>query len=87
MGKMMPPISCTGDVSGPALVPDLVGSHAVCAIPQHTDKTHAEALPLIAELVTIGACKSPTTQPPEKREANARSAGPPQATVTPRLSW
>ncbi|MGN6866803.1 MAG: hypothetical protein ACTHMY_00205 [Solirubrobacteraceae bacterium] len=48
-----------------ALVPtppaDLVGSHAVCAIRQHNDKTHAEVLGLIDELLTIGARKPPTT--------------------------
>ncbi|HSC03057.1 MAG TPA: hypothetical protein VLC49_07050 [Solirubrobacteraceae bacterium] len=38
---------------------DLVGSHAVCAIPQHDDKTHAEVLALIDELLTIGAGQRP----------------------------
>ncbi len=51
---------------------DLVGSHAVCAIPQHNDNTHAEVLALIDELLRIGACKQPTTQPLEEDEANAR---------------
>ena len=51
---------------------DLVGSHAVCAIPRHNDKTHAEVLALIDELLTIGADKQPTIQPPENDEANAR---------------
>ena len=54
-----------------ALVPipraDLVGSHAVCAIPQHDDKTHAEVLALIDELIAIGACKQATTQRPTPR--------------------
>jgi hypothetical protein len=51
---------------------DLVGSHAVCAIPQHNDETHAEVLSLIDELLTIGACKRPTTHQLEEDEANAR---------------
>ncbi|MFL5861255.1 MAG: hypothetical protein ACJ780_10800, partial [Solirubrobacteraceae bacterium] len=49
-----------------ALVPipraDLVGSHAVCAIRQHDDKTHAEVLALIDELIAIGARAQATTQ-------------------------
>lgn len=49
-----------------ALVPiprsDLVGSYAVCAIPQHDDKTHAEVLALVDELLAIGASNEPTTQ-------------------------
>ena len=49
-----------------ALVPippaDLVGSHAVCAIPRHSDKTHAEVLALIDELLRIGAGKPPTAR-------------------------
>jgi hypothetical protein len=61
-----------------ALVPtppaDLVGSHAVCAIRQHTDKTHAEVRALIDELLTIGARKPPTTQPPEKARLRPRKA-------------
>jgi hypothetical protein len=56
----------------PAPRADLVGSQAVCAIPQHNDKTHAEVLALIDELLTIGASKQPTIQPPENDEANAR---------------
>jgi hypothetical protein len=50
---------------------ELVGSHAVCAIPQHNDKTHAEALALIDELLTTGACKQPTIQPLGKDEATS----------------
>jgi hypothetical protein len=46
---------------------DLIGSHAVCAIPQHDDKTHAEVFGLIDELPAIGACKQPTTQRPTTR--------------------
>ncbi len=46
---------------------DLVGSHAVCAIPQHDDKTHAEVLALINELIAIGARKPATTQRPTPR--------------------
>ena len=34
---------------------DAVGTHAVHAIPRHTDQTHTEALALIDELLTIGA--------------------------------
>jgi hypothetical protein len=52
-----------------ALIPtppaDLLGSHAVCAIRQHTDKTHADVLALIDELLTTGARKPPSTQPPQ----------------------
>jgi hypothetical protein len=39
----------------------------VCAIPQHDDKTHAEVLALIDELIAIGACKQATTQRPTPR--------------------
>jgi hypothetical protein len=42
----------------------LVGSHAVCAIPQINDNTHREVLALIDDLLTIGArnpCSSRTT--------------------------
>lgn len=52
---------------------DLVGSHAVCAIPQHNDKTHAEVLLLIDELLTIGACKPPAAQPLEADELTPAS--------------
>jgi hypothetical protein len=41
---------------------DLVGSRAVCAIPRHNDKTHAEVLALIDELLTIGSKKPPSTR-------------------------
>ncbi|MGH2886690.1 MAG: hypothetical protein ACRDPA_29040 [Solirubrobacteraceae bacterium] len=53
---------------------DLVGSRTVCAIRQHDDNTHAEALALIDELLTIGACKQPTTQyrRPEHRHLAGR---------------
>jgi hypothetical protein len=34
---------------------DAVGTHAVHAIPRHTDQTHAEALAMIDELLAIGA--------------------------------
>jgi len=34
---------------------DAVGTHAVHAIPRHTDLTHSEALALIDELLTVGA--------------------------------
>jgi hypothetical protein len=44
----------------PALPAELVGSHAVCAIPQHNDNTHAEVLALIDELLTIGTKKRPS---------------------------
>lgn len=47
----------------PAAPADLVGSHAVCAIREHNDKTHAEVLALIDELLRIGAGKPPTSQP------------------------
>ena len=46
---------------------DLVGSCAVCAIPQHTDETHAAVLALIDELLTIGASDPPTTTAPPAR--------------------
>jgi hypothetical protein len=69
-----------------ALVPrpstDLVGSHAVCAIPQHSDRTHAEVLDLIDELLTIGAGKQPTIQQPQNDDANARLPQSPQARVS-----
>jgi hypothetical protein len=65
---------------------ELVGSHAVCAIPQHNDNTHAEVLALIDELLTIGARKPPTTQPLGEDDSNARRGPSPQATVTGALS-
>jgi hypothetical protein len=49
---------------------ELVGSHAVCAIRRHDDKTHAEVLALIDELLTIGGPEPPPTrraQPPAER--------------------
>jgi hypothetical protein len=67
-----------------ALVPtppaELVGSHAVCAIPQHNDNTHAEVLALIDELLTIGARKPPTTRF-EHDDANAGLRQSPTATA------
>ncbi|SRR5581483_968938 len=65
---------------------DLVGSHAVCAIPQHNDKTHAAVLALIDELLTIGAGKQPTTEPLDEDGANARLRQSPQDSVTADLS-
>jgi hypothetical protein len=41
---------------------DLVGSHAVCAIRRHDDKTHAEVLALIDELLTIDSKTPPSTR-------------------------
>lgn len=46
----------------PAAPADLVGSHAVCAIREHNDNTHADVLALIDELLTIGAGRRPTSQ-------------------------
>jgi hypothetical protein len=60
---------------------DLVGSHAVCAIPQHNDSTHAEALALIDELLTISACKQPTL--PLEKDEHGRF---PRSSVTAVLS-
>ena len=51
---------------------ELVGSHAVCAIPQHDDTTHAEVLALVDELLTIGKAKQPTIQPTQIDEGHAR---------------
>ncbi|HJS93300.1 MAG TPA: hypothetical protein VJ741_03490 [Solirubrobacteraceae bacterium] len=53
-------------VSSPPV--DLVGSHAVCAIPRHNDETHAQVLALIDELLAIGAGRQP--MPLEKDEVN-----------------
>lgn len=64
----------------------MLGTHAVCAIPQHNDMTHTEVFALIDELVAIGASKQPTTQPLEKDEADARRQQSPQAAVTAGLS-
>jgi hypothetical protein len=41
---------------------ELVGSHAVGAILQHNDNTHAEVLALIDELLTMGPRTPPTTR-------------------------
>jgi hypothetical protein len=41
---------------------DFVGSHAVCAIPRHNDKTHAEVLALLDELLTVDS-KKPQAAP------------------------
>jgi hypothetical protein len=65
---------------------DLLGSHAVLAIPGHNDETHAEALALIEQLLTIGAPEQPTTRPLGEDEANARLRQSSQATVTPVLA-
>jgi hypothetical protein len=51
----------------PTLPVELVGSHAVCAIPRHDDGTHRQVLALIDELLTIGTGKQPTTQPLESQ--------------------
>ena len=59
---------------------ELVGSHAVCAIPQHNDNTHAEVLALIDELLTIGPRKPPTTHL-EHDDANAGLPQSPSATA------
>lgn len=52
-----------------ALVPtppaDLVGSHAVCAIPRHNDETHAEVLALIDELLQLPFERVGSTPPAE----------------------
>ena len=50
----------------------LVGSHAVCAIPQINNNTHREVLALIDELLAIGARKPPSTHSLEDDYANAR---------------
>jgi hypothetical protein len=42
---------------------DAVGTHAVHAIPRHTDHTHAEALALIDELLAIGGRSEPLQVP------------------------
>jgi hypothetical protein len=42
---------------------DAVGTHAVHAIPRHTDQTHAEALSLIEALLEIGAPAEPVVLP------------------------
>jgi hypothetical protein len=65
---------------------DLVGSHAVCAIPEHDEKTHAEVLALIDELLTIGACKQPTSQPLEGDEGNTRPRQAPRQPEQSRAS-
>ena len=69
-----------------ALVPtprsDLVGSYAVCAIPQHDDKTHAQVLALIDELLTIGASNQPTARPLHNGDADARLHQSPEVTAT-----
>ena len=41
----------------------VVGTFAVRAIPKHTDRTHAEALGLLDELLTIGAAQRVTATP------------------------
>jgi hypothetical protein len=40
---------------------DAVGTHAVHAIPRHTDHTHTEVLGLIDELLAIGATERPAS--------------------------
>jgi hypothetical protein len=42
---------------------DAVGTHAVHAIPRHTDQTHAEALSLIDDLLEIGTPAEPFVMP------------------------
>jgi hypothetical protein len=64
---------------------DLAGSQAVCAIPQHNDRTHAEVLALIDELLTVGPGERQTTQP-RKDEADARLGRAAKATVITALS-
>jgi hypothetical protein len=55
---------------------DLVGSHAVCAIPQHNDRTHAEVLDLIDELLTIGAGKQRRSSHPRTMTLTLGSVSP-----------
>jgi hypothetical protein len=50
---------------------DAVGTHAVHAIPRHTDQTHTEVLALVDELLAIGAPAEPLTAP-ARRPAPAR---------------
>lgn len=40
-----------------------VGTYAVHAIPKHTERTHAEALALVDELLTLGATEVPPGEP------------------------
>jgi hypothetical protein len=42
---------------------DAVGTHAVHAIPRHTDQTHAEALSLVDHLLELGAPAEPFVMP------------------------
>jgi len=69
-----------------AMVPtppaELVGSHAVCAIRQHNDKTHAGVLTLIDELLTIGAGEQPTARLLDQDQANRSLRQSPQAMAT-----
>jgi hypothetical protein len=44
------------------------GTHAVRAIPRHTDRTHAEALELLEELLAMGAPPQPVTAPDAAQE-------------------
>jgi hypothetical protein len=57
----------------PAPPADLVGSHAVCAIPQHNDETHAEVLALIDELLRIDSEKRPSTRGGSAFQSASRS--------------
>jgi hypothetical protein len=49
---------------------ELLGSYAVCAIPQYNNETHAAVLALIDELLTIGAGGQPTAKQLEEDEAD-----------------
>ncbi|HET6867016.1 MAG TPA: hypothetical protein VFH80_13940 [Solirubrobacteraceae bacterium] len=61
----------------PTPPPELVGSYAVCAIPEHTDETHAEALALIDELLTIGAREPLTIGAPAPSDSPIRPSPSP----------
>jgi hypothetical protein len=61
---------------------DLVGSHAVCAISQHNDETHAQVLALIDELLTINTPKPPSTgKAPAFQSASSSGAAEADATA------
>ena len=63
---------------GPTPPVNLVGSHAVCAIPQHNDTTHGEVLALIDELLTIGRVKSSLSVVNPAPAGRATRAGSPR---------
>jgi len=59
----------------PPIPLDALGAHAVHSIPRHTDETHATALNLIEELVTIGDRPAPAPRAADREAPSLQEVG------------